>query len=59
MRALSVVGAALALCLGAPALGAVTQRGEERQPRNIYELIYAFEHTFNNVLKGDELALFR
>jgi hypothetical protein len=37
----------------------VTQRGEERQPRNIYELIYAFEHTFNNVLKGDELALFR
>jgi hypothetical protein len=37
----------------------VTQKGEERQPRTIYELIYAFEHTFGRILKGDELALYR
>jgi len=32
---------------------------EDRQPRNIYELLYSIDHTFSNVLMGDELKLFR
>jgi hypothetical protein len=40
-----------------PAGAAVTPRGEERQPRNIYELVYAFENTFTDMLSPEELKL--
>jgi len=49
----------LALCLSFLADAAVTPTGEVRQPRNIYELVYAFEHTFRNILEGEELKLYR
>jgi hypothetical protein len=32
---------------------------EDRQPRNIYELLYSIDHTFARVLKSDELKLVR
>ena len=35
--------------------GAVTERGQVRQPRNIYELVYSFQHTFAKLLTGEEL----
>lgn len=38
---------------------AITTAGEVRQPRNIYELVYSFQHTFANILTPDELKLFR
>lgn len=39
--------------------GAVTEKGVVRQPRNIYELVYAFEHTFPKLLTPEELALYK
>ncbi len=37
---------------------AVTEKGEARQPRNIYGLVYAFQHTFERLLKPYELKLY-
>jgi len=43
--------------LSNPVPGAVTTTGEVRQPRNIYELVYAFNHTFRAILNDEEMQL--
>ncbi len=55
----SVAAAGAVLCLSSHLGAAVTPTGEVRQPRNIYELVYAFEHTFAKILNGKELKLYR
>lgn len=48
------------VCFSSPVQGdPATANGETRQPRNIYELVYSFDHTFARVLKSDELKLVR
>ncbi|HEV8335686.1 MAG TPA: hypothetical protein VGR67_04640 [Candidatus Polarisedimenticolia bacterium] len=37
----------------------ITESGEVRQPRNIYELVYSFDHTFKKILQGDDLRLYQ
>jgi hypothetical protein len=52
----------LVICVSAEDVGfgmAVTSTGEVRQPRNLYELAYGFEHTFANILSPDELKLYQ
>ena len=53
-----VLTAASLLSIATGVYGAVTEKGEVRQPRNIYELIYAFEYTFPRLLKPEELKIF-
>jgi hypothetical protein len=53
-----LVAAAACLCGATLVPAAVTSTGEVRQPRNIYELVYGFQHTFANILKPDELRLY-
>ena len=53
------IAVSLGLCLYSLVDAAVTPTGEVRQPRNIYELVYAFEHTFPNILEGEDLKLYR
>jgi len=43
--------------LSNPVVGTVTTTGDVRQPRNIYELVYAFDHTFERILSKDEFRL--
>ena len=50
-----VLAAAIFLFVASLLTGAVTEKGEVRQPRNIYELIYAFDHTFAKLFQADEL----
>jgi hypothetical protein len=54
-----LLAATVALFMISYVWGAVTEKGQVRQPRNIYELVYAFEHTFWNVLQADELKQYR
>ena len=55
----TLLAATVALFTASSLRGAVTERGEVRQPRNIYELVYAFEYTFGKTLQGKELELYR
>ncbi|HLF95050.1 MAG TPA: hypothetical protein VJB14_16395 [Planctomycetota bacterium] len=51
--------AAVSLCLSPAAQAGPTPPAEEtQQPRNIYELIYSFDHTFAKILSPEELRLF-
>jgi len=54
-----MVAASVAPWFSSYVAGAVTATGEVRQPRNIYELVYAFDHTFAGILKAEELKLVR
>lgn len=48
----------LALLGWSSAPGAVTEKGKVGQPRNIYELIYSFQFTFQRLLKPEEMKLY-
>ena len=37
---------------------AVAEKGKVQQPRNIYELIYSFQFTFQRLLKPEEMKLY-